>query len=318
MRVERRGTAGFVLAVEPGRDRLSESFASHAVIVGLSLGKVPAGVQRHGGNFRMSSFDYYAVVTQSMEGAFSIMRRTNLVRAGIGLAVAAVAVLGFAAPASAHVTVNPNTATQGGYTKVAFRVPDEKDTANTVKVEVTMPEDNPIASVSLKPVAGWTAVADRTKLKSPIKSDDGDITEAITKVTWTADPSAVIKPGQFQEFELSLGPLPKVDQVVFKALQYYSDGEVVRWIEEPAAGGDEPEHPAPVLKLTAAAPTTATPTTAAANTGTTTGATGSAGSDDDSGNGLAVGLGVAGLVAGLAGLILGLLAFRKASARTAA
>jgi uncharacterized protein YcnI len=239
-----------------------------------------------------------------------IMRRTNLVRAGIGLAVTAVAVLGFAAPASAHVTVNPSTATQGGYTKVAFRVPNEKDAANTVKVEITMPEDNPIASVSLKPLAGWTAVADRTKLTSPIKSDDGDITEAITKVTWTADPAAVIKPGQFQEFEVSLGPLPKVDQIVFKALQYYSDGEVVRWIEEPAAGGGEPEKPAPVLRLTAAGATASPATT---NAGTTT----EAADDDSSGDGLGVGFGIAGLVAGLAGLVLGLLAYRKAASRTA-
>jgi uncharacterized protein YcnI len=243
------------------------------------------------------------------------MRRSLLVRAGLGLTVTAVAVLGFAAPASAHVTVNPSTATQGGYTKLAFRVPNEKDAANTVKVEVTMPEDNPIASVSIRPVQGWTAVATSGKLKTPIKSDDGEVTEAVTKVTWTADPAAAIKPGQFQEFEVSLGPLPKVDQLVFKALQYYSDGEVVRWIEEPAAGSDEPENPAPVLKLAAAG---ATPSAGAANADTTTGATDAkASGGSSSGDGLGVGLGIAGLVAGLAGLALGFLAFRKASSRTA-
>jgi periplasmic copper chaperone A len=242
------------------------------------------------------------------------MRRTNLVRAGIAFAVAAVAVFGFAVPASAHVTVNPRTATQGGYTKVAFRVPDEKDNANTVKLEVTLPEDNPIASVALKPVTGWTAVADRTKLKTPIKSDDGDITEAITRITWTADPSGVIKPGQFQEFEVSLGPLPKVDQVVFKALQYYSDGDIVRWIEEPSAGSQEPEHPAPVLKLTAG--DAATP--ANANADTTSAASGpSASTDTPSGNGLGVGFGIAGLVVGLIGLVLGAMAYRKATTHEA-
>jgi periplasmic copper chaperone A len=248
-----------------------------------------------------------------MERTFSIMRRTTLVRTGIGLAIAAVAVLGFAVPASAHVTVNPSTATQGGYIKVAFRVPNEKDTANTVKVEVIMPESNPIASVSLRPVAGWTAVAERTKLPTPIKSDDGEITEAITKVTWTAEPAAVVKPGQFQEFEVSLGPLPKVDQLVFKALQYYSDGEIVRWIEEPAAGGDEPEHPAPVLKLAAA---DGTPAAGTANAGTSGSVSDpSAGSDSSSGDGVAIGLGIGGLVAGLAGLAVGFLAFRRASTR---
>jgi uncharacterized protein YcnI len=237
------------------------------------------------------------------------MRRTNLVRAGVALAVAAVAVFGFAAPASAHVTVNPNTATQGGYTKVAFRVPNEKDTANTVKLEVTLPEDNPVASVSVKPVPGWTAVPQTTKLKNPIKSDDGDVTQAVTKITWTADPSGAIKPGQFQEFEVSLGPLPKVNQLVFKVLQYYSDGDVVRWIEEPSAGAPEPEHPAPILKLTAASASS----DGDANADTTAATDTSAGGDKSSGSGLGLGFGVAGLAAGLIGLVLGGLAYRKAS-----
>jgi uncharacterized protein YcnI len=240
------------------------------------------------------------------------MRRNNLVRAGVALAVAAVAVFGFAAPASAHVTVNPNTATQGGYTKVAFRVPNEKDTADTVKLEVTLPEDNPVASVSVKPVPGWTAAPETTKLKNPIKSDDGDVTQAVTKITWTAGPGAAIKPGQFQEFEVSLGPLPKVNQIVFKALQYYSDGDVVRWIEEPSAGAPEPEHPAPILKLTAANASADGDANATADTTAAAGT--SASGDKSSNNGLGVGFGVAGLVAGLIGLVLGGLAYRKASA----
>jgi Domain of unkown function (DUF1775) len=38
----------------------------------------------------------------------------------------------------------------------------------------------------------------------------------------------------------------------FKALQTYSDGDVVQWIEPTVKGGAEPEHPPPVLKLTKA------------------------------------------------------------------
>src|SRR5689334_7639371 len=165
------------------------------------------------------------------------MRRSFLPRAGVVLAATAIGVLGLAVPASAHVTVNPNAAVQGGYTKVAFRVPNETDNANTTKVEVNLPPETPIASVSLRPVAGWTATTETTKLSTPIKSDDGEITEAITKITWTADPGAVIKPSQFHEFEVSLGPLPKADQIIFRTLQYYSDGTVVRWIEDPPTDG---------------------------------------------------------------------------------
>lgn len=273
-----------------------------------------------GRNFVPARADYLgapANLNHVREGTVSIMRRTNLVRAGVALAVAAVAVFGFAAPASAHVTVNPNTATQGGYTKVAFRVPNEKDTANTVKLEVTLPEDTPIASVSVKPLPGWTAAPAVTKLKTPVKSDDGDVTEAVTKITWTAVPSAVLKPGQFQEFEVSLGPLPKVNQIVFKALQYYSDGDIVRWIEEPSAGAPEPEHPAPILKLTAASASSdekAGDTNGNADTAAAAGTP--AGGEKSSNSGLGVGFGVAGLVAGLIGLVLGGLAYRKASTHT--
>ena len=39
--------------------------------------------------------------------------------------------------------------------------------------------------------------------------------------------------------------------MTFKALQTYSDGKTVRWIEKAERGGNEPENPAPVLKLTA-------------------------------------------------------------------
>ena len=177
------------------------------------------------------------------------MRLTHVVRAGVAAAAAAAAALAFPAAASAHVTVNPSTATQGGYTKVTFRVPNERDDASTTKVEVALPTDTPIASVSLKPVQGWTAVAENSKLATPIKTADGEITDAVSKITWTASADAAIKPHQFQEFDVSLGPLPAVDQIVFKALQTYSGGEVVRWIDEPAAGA-EAEHPAPVLKLT--------------------------------------------------------------------
>ena len=70
-----------------------------------------------------------------------------LKRATVVLAVAGV-VLAVAAPADAHVTVNPNTATPGGYTKVTFRVPNETDNADTTKLEVAFPADQPIASGS--------------------------------------------------------------------------------------------------------------------------------------------------------------------------
>ncbi|WP_327032625.1 YcnI family protein [Micromonospora ureilytica] len=231
-------------------------------------------------------------------------RRTATAAAALAFTAAATVVFGFAGSASAHVTVNPKEAAQGGYARVAFRVPNESDTASTTKLEVVLPENAPVGSVSTMPVPGWTVTTEKRKVDPPIEVHGSQLTEAVSKITWTASGDAAVKPGQFQEFPVSLGPLPQVDSMVFKTLQTYSDGNISRWIDEPAPG-TEPEHPAPVLTLAAAAPEgSAAPASAAAVAAPDD-------DDDEDGNGLAVGLGVAGLVAGLAGLVLGGLAFAR-------
>jgi uncharacterized protein YcnI len=236
------------------------------------------------------------------------MRSRSYRRAVVAVAAAVAGVL-LAGTASAHVTVNPSQATQEGFAKLAFRVPNEKDSASTVKLEVNLPTDQPVAFVSLRPQAGWTAQVDRSRLDKPIKSDDGEVTEAVTKITWTASGDAAIKPGQFQEFEISLGPLPKADKMVFKALQTYSDGEVVRWIEKPGPG-NEPDHPAPVLTLT---PKAADAQFVSAAGGAAAAKGRESGSGDHSGTMavVAICLAVAGLLAGLAGLVAGLRGRRR-------
>src|SRR5688500_8132382 len=161
-----------------------------------------------------------------------------------------------ATSAFAHVTVNPREAAGGGYAKLAFRVPNERDDAGTTKLDVNFPADHPFASVSIRPKDGWTYTLEETTLATPGKIHDDEISKAVSKITWTG---GTVKPGEFEEFEISVGPLPDdVDSLIFKALQTYSSGEVVRWIEEPAPGGAEVERPAPVLKLTNAAASTAT------------------------------------------------------------
>jgi uncharacterized protein YcnI len=166
----------------------------------------------------------------------------------------AVAVAAAAGPALAHVTVNSADASQGGYALINFRVPNETDSTDTTEVKVQLPTDQPLASVSVQPMPGWTYTVQKAKLATPIKTDDGDVTEAISVIDWKAAKGGGIKPGEFVQFSISAGPLPKVSQMVFKAIQTYSDGKQVQWIEEQTPGSnDEPEHPAPVLQLAAAA-----------------------------------------------------------------
>jgi uncharacterized protein YcnI len=247
------------------------------------------------------------------------MRQRLLTRAGVLTAVGATAVLGFAGTAFAHVTISPDTAPRSGDATVAFRVPNEEDDATTTKLEIDLPVDRPIAAVDTEPVAGWTAVATTSKLATPIKSDDGEVTAAVTKVIWTASAGAGIKPGQFQQFFVSLDSLPDADSIEIKALQTYSDGNVVRWIDDPApAGADEPEHPAMVLTLVKGdegGDTTAGSASAApAATGPAT--TVAAAKPSGGGSGTALTVAIVGLILGLIGAVLGLLAYRRTAART--
>ncbi|MFH0517503.1 YcnI family protein [Streptomyces sp. M41] len=168
-------------------------------------------------------------------------------------ALAGSAVLVLSVPAFAHVSVQPEgTAAKGGYAVVAFKVPNERDNASTTKLEVTFPAEHPLASVMPQPVPGWKADVTKSTLDKPLEMHGKKITEAVTKVTWTADGKGV-EPGYFQKFPVSVGTLPEdTDQLVFKAIQTYSNKEVVRWIEVPQKGQEEPENPAPVLELSAA------------------------------------------------------------------
>jgi uncharacterized protein YcnI len=169
------------------------------------------------------------------------------------LALSAVLGLGLVAlvagPAAAHVTIDPESARKGSNTKFSFQVPNEKDNASTVGLEVTFPADHPIASVSVLQKAGWSFAIEKQTLPKPIKSPfGGEVSEVVSKITWTG---GEIQPGAFDLFTVRAGPLPRnVNQLEFQAAQTYSDGEVVNWNEPTVRGGDEPEHPAPVLRLT--------------------------------------------------------------------
>ncbi|MEU1480389.1 YcnI family protein [Streptomyces sp. NPDC005760] len=218
--------------------------------------------------------------------------RTSLRRAGLCTALAATAVLAAAGVASAHVTVHPDSYAKGATDGVlSFRVPDESDTASTTEVQLFLPTDHPLLGVLVSPHDGWTAKVTDTRLKTPVKTDDGTITDAVSEITWTGGKTG---PGHYEDFDVAFGQLPDdTDRLTFKTLQTYSDGKVVRWIEAASQGDEEPENPAPVLKLTSAAGTSAAVGTPAA--------TSKASASDST----ARGLGVAGLVVGVLGLAAG-------------
>ncbi|WP_406477631.1 YcnI family protein [Streptomyces sp. NBC_01615] len=236
--------------------------------------------------------------------------RTTLRRAGLVAALTTAGVLTASGAAFAHVTVHPESYAKGATDGVlTFRVPNEEDTASTTKVQVFLPTDHPVLGVLVTPQAGWTAKVTTTKLKTPVKTDDGTITDAVSEITWTG---GRIRHGEYQDFDVAFGQLPdSTDELSFKTLQTYSDGNVARWIEVTPKGGEEPENPAPVLALTAKAAGedgsdegSTSDSSSGSGTASRSGSSPAAAakSSASSSDSTALGLGIAGLIVGVLGL----------------
>lgn len=164
--------------------------------------------------------------------------RRAVITAGLGL---------FFLPATAfgHVTLSPDSASAGSWTTFAVKVPNESDSAATVKLALKMPPG--VTYASYEPVPGWDVKVIKTKLAKPIQSEEGPVNEVVSEIEWTASGGGV-KPGQFVPFGLTI-PVPGKtgETLTFKAVQTYSDGKISRWIG--ASGSDQP---APTVKVTAA------------------------------------------------------------------
>ena len=163
--------------------------------------------------------------------------------------LAAVAALLLApAAAQAHVTIQPDTAPAGGFTRLDVRVPNERDDAGTTKVDVQLPPG--FIAASYEPVPGWKVKVTRSKADKPIDTGEGLQSDTqVSRITWTGDgKQGIVRPGEFQDFGLSL-KMPEGeagDKLTFKALQTYDDGQVVRWI-----GPEDADEPAPIVTLEA-------------------------------------------------------------------
>jgi uncharacterized protein YcnI len=179
-----------------------------------------------------------------------------------GAAAVAMAVGLWSSPASAHVTINTlGTVTKGSFAKIGFSVPNERDDAGTVEVSVQLPADHPLAYVSVQPMPGWDITTTTRTLTEPLDGEGGSIIDVVDTITWTATGDTQIAPGQFELFWISAGQMPTdVDVLSFPAIQTYSSGEEVAWIDTATPGGAEVEHPAPTVQLADAADESATET----------------------------------------------------------
>ncbi|MFJ3794530.1 DUF1775 domain-containing protein [Kitasatospora sp. NPDC090091] len=156
----------------------------------------------------------------------------------LGRAVTVTAVvagsLALTVPAFAHVEVESEGAQAlAANATITFTAEAESKSAGLAKFQVVLPEGIAPADVALAEAPqGWSLAA----------TGDG----------YTVGGPA-LAPGKDAVYKITVRQLPNAEELVFKTLETYSDGELVRWIELPH-GAVEPEHPAPVLKLAAAAP----------------------------------------------------------------
>jgi periplasmic copper chaperone A len=220
---------------------------------------------------------------------------------------AALLALALLAPAAAeaHVTVQPNEAPEGAYTVLDVRVPNESEDADTTKVAVQFPEG--FGDVSYQAVPGWSVEVVHQKLKKPIQTDDGPVTEGVHEVIFSG---GKLPPGEFQDFPLSLQIAGKAgEELTFKAVQTYDNGEIVRWI-----GAPETEHPAPqVLVLPPKEPGHGTVAQAGEDAAPATGSS----EAGDSGGSSDKGLAIAALVVAVIALLIAGAAVFSGRRRTA-
>ncbi|MGW6014851.1 DUF1775 domain-containing protein [Streptomyces sp. NPDC055210] len=214
---------------------------------------------------------------------------TNLRRAGLTGAAALTAVLALAGPAAAHAEVEADKA-QALAENVTLTFVSEAESASAGfrEMRVVLPEGIAPADVSLdKAPKGWSlkATADGYVVGGP-----------------------ALKTGVDAEYRVKVRQLPDADEVAFKTVETYSDGEISRWIELPK-NGEEGEQPAPLLKLKAAAPgatpiapspsasPTPSPTPSAEATSSATATTAAEAADKKDDDGSSTGLLVGGAIA---------------------
>ncbi|MGW9029515.1 DUF1775 domain-containing protein [Streptomyces sp. NPDC055722] len=161
-------------------------------------------------------------------------------RFAVAGAAALAATVVLAGPASAHAEVEADTP-QALASNVTLTFVSEAESASAgfSQLRIVLPEGIAPADVVLSEAPkGW-------KLKA---TNDG----------YTVGGPA-LKAGVDAEHKIKIKQLPNARELAFKTVETYSDGKISRWIELPT-GGEEPEQPAPVLRLKAAAPGAASPT----------------------------------------------------------
>ncbi|NKQ57446.1 YcnI family protein [Amycolatopsis sp. K13G38] len=157
--------------------------------------------------------------------------------------------------AFAHISITPGTVETGAPAVFSFHVPNENDTASTVRLEVVFPTDQPLSAATPQAVPGWRITVRKLPLDKPMQTSTGMSGQQVQSIVWEG---GQIPPDTYAEFPVRVNAMPdKPGALAFKTLQTYSDGTVSRWIDATEPGKPEPEHPAPTVTVSAAVPAAA-------------------------------------------------------------
>jgi periplasmic copper chaperone A len=155
-----------------------------------------------------------------------------------------------AAPAAAHVTVDPSSTAAGAYALLDVRVPHGCDGEATAKVEVRIPDG--VVSVKPEQVPGWAVSTEIGEYDEPIELHGSPVTEGVRVVAWTAEAGQELPDDLYRDFGLSVRlPDAEGETLVFPAVQTCVDGNEAAWIETSDDPDAELDHPAPTVTLTA-------------------------------------------------------------------
>ena len=162
--------------------------------------------------------------------------------AAVSLLVGGVLAVAAAQPAAAKVTLTPAEGVQGDAAELAFGISEDRAPAYTTKIQIVMPDANPVAEVYPLSTDAWGPTIAYRTLPTPLAGVHGAPSNSVvSSITWTRfGAAAAVTPATVNELRISLGPLPQTPDLRFFVVQTYSDGVVKRWVD-------------PVMKLTAPA-----------------------------------------------------------------
>jgi uncharacterized protein YcnI len=152
-------------------------------------------------------------------------------RRSIALLAVVASLGGGAATASAHIQVAPTLAAPEDAVRFDVLVPGERSPQWTKRVVLKVPAG--VLPYSYEATPGWS--------RRLVEAADG----SVDRIVWSGRMAA----DGFVEFSFLAATPPRPGVLEWKALQVYSDGEVVRWIGSPSS-----EEPAPRTAIEADAP----------------------------------------------------------------